>query len=454
MHAMEIKPQPRQAEFLKTRADIGLYGGAAGAGKSWSLIVEPTRNINNEKFGAIIFRRTYPEIKILGGLWDESTSIYMRLGGKPKESTLEWSFRNGMRLKFGHIQHEHSVYDYQGASIPFMAFDELTSFTEKQFFFLLSRNRSMCGVTPYVRATCNPDADSWVRNLIRWYIDENGDPIPSRSGKIRWFIRVDNDLVWADSPEELSLKYGADVMPKSFTFISANIYDNQALLQKDPGYLANLKSLSRVDRLRLLGGNWNVRASAGTMFRKEWFSVVDAVPADWVQEIRYWDRACTIPHEDNKDPDWTVGLRLLKYPNNTFLISDVIRFRNTPLQVKQYVKNTADLDSRNCMVGIEKDPGQAGEFEAGEYVRMLAGFDVRLNRVEKDKITRAKPISAQVEAGNVKVLRARWNDELFNELENFGEELKGHDDQVDALSGAFSVLTQSVTIFDFYKQHG
>jgi predicted phage terminase large subunit-like protein len=448
---LEIRPQPTQNLFLQTTADIALYGGSAGSGKSWSLVVEPLRNYDNDKFGAVIFRRTYPEIKVLGGLWDESCGIYPRLGATPRETTLEWNFNKGMRVKFGHLQHEHSVYDYQGASLPFMGFDELTSFTEKQFFFLLSRNRSTCGVSPYVRATCNPDADSWVKNLLLWYIDDNGDPIPARSGKIRWFIRVDDVLQWADSKEALMEKYGADVMPKSFTFISANIYDNQVLLKKDPGYLANLKALSRVDRLRLLGGNWNVRATAGSLFRKEWFPVVDAIPAGYAQAIRYWDRAATIPSEVNRDPDYSVGVKLLRYPNNTYLISDVVRLRDTPLQVKRTVGNMASHDGYQCIVGIEKDPGQAGVVEADDYVRMLSGFDVRLNKVEKDKITRAKPLSAQVEAGNVKVLRGHWNQDFFNELENFGEDSTGHDDQVDACSGAFQMLSQSGSMFDFFK---
>lgn len=448
---LRIVPQPTQQSFLSSVADIAVYGGAAGSGKSWSLLIEPLRNLKNAKFGGVIFRRTFSEVKMHGGLWDESMSLYPLLGGHPRENSLEWIFPRGMKLKFGHLQYDYDVYNYQGSSIPYIGFDELTSFTEKQFWFLLSRNRSMSGVPAYIRAGCNPDADSWVKTLIRWYIDDEGDPIPSRSGKLRWFIRLDDQIHWANSEEELITQFGEDAMPKSFTFISATIYDNTALLQKDPGYLANLKALSRVDRLRLLGGNWNVRATAGSLFRKEWFPVVDVLPAGHTGAIRFWDRAATKPNEVNKDPDWTVGVKLYRYPDNTYAIVDVIRFRDTPLQVRRFLKNTADLDTRDCIVGVAQDPGQAGVVEAQDYVRMLSGFDVRLYKEEKDKVTRAKPLSAQVEAGNIKVLKARWNEDFFSELENFGEDMTGHDDQVDAASGAFTLLTQAPNLFDFFR---
>ena len=83
-------------------------------------------------------------------------------------------------------------------------FDELTHFSAHQFFYMVSRNRSTCGVRPYIRATCNPDADSWVAEFLAWWIDqETGLPIPERAGVLRYYIRVSGKIVWADRPEEL-----------------------------------------------------------------------------------------------------------------------------------------------------------------------------------------------------------------------------------------------------------
>ncbi len=126
---------------------------------------------------------------------------------------------------------------------------------------MLSRNRSTCGVTPFVRATCNPDADSWVAKFIEWWIDPNtGYPIPERSGKIRWFIRRNETLYWANTRQELWEQFNLQTEeerqePRSVTFIASKLSDNQELLRVNPGYLANLKALSVIERERLLNGN-------------------------------------------------------------------------------------------------------------------------------------------------------------------------------------------------------
>ena len=120
-----------------------------------------------------------------------------------------------------------------------LCFDELTHFSAKQFWYMLSRNRTMCGIKPYVRATCNPDPDSWVAEFISWWIDqETGYPIPERSGVIRYMVRVGDAIHWADSPAELAHHTmlddsGAEVPipPKSVTFISAKLTDNKALMR-------------------------------------------------------------------------------------------------------------------------------------------------------------------------------------------------------------------------------
>jgi len=91
--------------------------------------------------------------------------------------------------------------------VPFIGFDELTHFTKKQFFYLLSRNRSTCGVRPYIRATCNPDPDSWVKELIEWRVDpETGYIIKERDGVIRYFTVDNSNIVRGDTREEVVKK--------------------------------------------------------------------------------------------------------------------------------------------------------------------------------------------------------------------------------------------------------
>jgi hypothetical protein len=239
---MQFKPQPGpQTEYFLNPADILIYGGSSGSGKTYSLLLDPIRRIHIPGFTSVIFRRTYPEIENEGGLWDESENIYPYLGGVPRESDLSWNFpKYNNNIKFAHMEYEKDKHKYQGSQICFLGFDEITHFTASMVFYMLSRNRSMCGIKPYVRATCNPDAESWVSEFIAWWIDQDtGYPIPERSGLLRWFIRDRDAIIWADSKEELRdlAPYipEEDFLPKSVTFIPAKLSDNPALLRKDPG---------------------------------------------------------------------------------------------------------------------------------------------------------------------------------------------------------------------------
>ena len=160
MATISAQPGP-QTEFLRTPADICIYGGAAGSGKTVALILEPVRHVRRvAKFNAVFFRRTTPQITNPGALWDESQNFYPRVGGTPYLGAREWRWPDGGKIKFSHLQFDATVYDWQGAQITLICFDELTHFTAHQFFYMVSRNRSTCGVRPYIRATCNPDADS------------------------------------------------------------------------------------------------------------------------------------------------------------------------------------------------------------------------------------------------------------------------------------------------------
>lgn len=428
-----------QFEFLANPSDLILFGGSAGSGKTYAILLDLLWYHDVPGFTAIVFRRTSPQITSPGGLWHASQELFRMFGGTPNQTTLEWRFPSGCVIKFSHLQHEKDIYSHQGAQYAGIYFDELVHFTKEQFFYMLSRNRSTCGIKPYVKMTCNPDANSWVRTLVDWWIDpDTGLAIKERSGCIRWFIMSNDEMIWSDDSEELKHAY-KDCLPKSFTFISASIFDNKKLLEIDPGYLANLHALSRVERERLLNGNWNIKPSAGLYFQKSYFEILDAIPATR-NIVRYWDRAAT-KKTDTNDPDFTVGIKLEKDINNIIYITDMVRMQDSPLGVQNVIKNTAIQDGINVQIGIEEDPGQAGIVDAEHLTRLLQGFNVKRNKVMRDKITRALPVSAQVEAGNIKVKKAKWNDEFFKELENFPE--GSHDDIVDALSGAFLLINEN-----------
>lgn len=443
-----IGPQPGpQTAFLASRADIAIYGGAAGGGKTYAELLECSRHVHTPGFGAVIFRRTTPQIRNEGGLWDESLKIFPLLGGVPKEHDLYWQFPAGTSVSLSHLEHDKTVLNWQGSQIPLICFDELTHFTQKQFWYMLSRNRSMCGVRPYVRATCNPDADSWVAELIAWWIDqETGYPIPERAGVLRWFVRIGDNIVWADRPEDLA-EYKAvnedgvmaPIPPKSLTFIPAKLTDNRALMKADPGYIANLMALPLVERERLLGGNWKIRAAAGLLFQRGWCQIIDVVPAGTFF-VRGWDLAAT-PKTETNDPDWTAGTKIGRTIDGRFIVAHHTRGRMRPSEVERLLVNTAQQDGFETEIALPQDPAQAGKAQAEHLIRLLAGFNVHARPISGDKIVRFSPFSAQAEAGNVLVLRGPWNDDWLTALESFPPPSNaGHDDDADATAEAFNAL--------------
>ncbi len=474
MTARLIGPQPGpQTEFLSSEADIVIYGGGAGGGKTWALLYEPCRHIIPTKeypygvtgFSGVVFRRTSPQIRNEGGMWDESVGLYPQFGADGLESILEWrfpkldlpqgGFLGGQTMRFASMQHEADKLDWQGAQIAFIGFDELTHFTETQFFYMLSRNRSTCGVRPYVRATTNPDADSWVAEFIAWWIDQDdtspnyGLPIKERAGVVRYFIREGGQVMWADTMAELEQFISVppemrthDFDPrhyiKSCTFIPASVYDNKILLATNPGYLGNLMALPEVERQRLLGMNWKVRAEAGKVFNREWFvgKILDIRPDKLGKSVRFWDKAATEDTENSKAA-YTVGLKVTEFPGG-FLVEDEQRGQWSAFKRNQIMLKTAEEDTIRTHIWVEQEPGSGGKESYQDSVKLLAGYIVRGERPTGDKVARAQGASAQAQAGRIYLMRGTWNKPFIEELHNFPDQrLK---DRVDALSGAINKL--------------
>jgi predicted phage terminase large subunit-like protein len=447
---IEVKPQPGpQTDFLATSADIAIYGGAAGGGKTWALLMEAIRYQEKvANFMAVFFRRTTPQIKNPGGLWDESVALYTGFA-KPRQQGLEWIFPMGGRVKMAHMEYEANAHDWQGSQVPLICFDELTHFTERQFWYLFSRNRSTTGVPAYIRASCNPDPDSWVAGFIEWWIDQDtGYAIPERSGVVRWFVRIGEKIEWDDSREALIQRFPI-LLPKSVTFIPSKLSDNRILMRKDPGYLANLMALGRVERERLLNGNWRVRAQAGSYFPRHLVGTIDAVPTDVIRWVRRWDLAATEVSEKNPSPDATAGVLMGLRRNGRVVIADGIHMRRNAHIVRDAIKSTAMRDKSMypaLTTVVPQDPGQAGKDQAASYIAFLAGYKAKAIRETGPKETRAEPLSAQWQAGNVDLVAGPWNRDYLQEMEGFPD--ADHDDYVDASSGAYYEMVSNVSDYE------
>lgn len=443
-----------QETFLASPADIVFYGGEAGSAKTSGLVLEGLRNHDVPKSGAIIFRRTSPQLEGPGSLWELMREWYPHAGGKCKESpVLKCKFPSGATVQLGHLQYEQNKVDHQGKGYSLIGFDELPHFSETQFWYLFSRCRSTSGIRSYIRATMNPDPDSWVKKLILWWLDDKGEYArPERSGVIRWFYRIDDALEWGDSAEELMARHpemvddnGDRIWPTSFTYILGKLADNKILLSKDPGYRARLMALPLVERERLLGkgagGNWLIKPAAGLYFRRNWFRTIDNVPDDLVVVVRGWDRAATQVTTDSPDPAWTRGVKMGVTSKGRFVVLHVASLRGSVHENLQLMVDTARQDGSGVKVLTWQDPGQAGKVENTLTKGWLSGFRVESMVAREDKLVYAGPFSTQVEAGNVDLVSGRWVEEFLSELERFPD--GKHKDQVDAASRAFMGLHNS-----------
>lgn len=445
--AFQLAPQAGpQTQFMASSADIIIYGGAAGGGKTYALLLEALRHKDVKSFGAVIFRHNYNQITAEGGLWDASQKIFNQVpdAHSRKSPKLHWRFDGGAKLSFAHIERDEDLKSWQGTEIAYIGFDELTHFTKHQFLYMLSRNRTTCGIRPYVRATCNPDVDSWVAEFISWWIDqETGYAIPERSGQIRWMVVLNDIIYWGDTPEELAKKYEVNVEDcKSVTFIASRLEDNKILMDSDPGYLANLKAMTEVDMERLLRGNWKIKAAAGSFFKRSQVGeILTEVPKDLVAVCRGWDLAATDKDEDD-EAAFTAGVLMGRRENGRFVIIDVINRQLKAGDVRSTVLVTAKMDHAKyawCRQRLPQDPGQAGKDQKASYMEMLAGFDVHMIPESGDKSTRAEPMAAQWQHGMFDLVAGEWNEAYLNQLESFPD--SKWKDMVDASSSAFNEIT-------------
>ena len=417
--------------FLSNPADIAIYGGAAGGGKSFGLLLEPLRHVTtNSGFYAVFFRRSTTQIRNPGGLWDESVQLYPYAGGIPVQTILEWKWNGGGRVKMAHLEHEKTVSEWQGSQVCLIGFDELCHFTETQFFYMLSRNRSKCGVRPYVRATCNPDADSWVATFISWWIDHNGYAIEERAGVLRWFVRIKGEIKWADSKEECIELYGKkelakdhkrQVKPKSVTFIPAKLDDNPALTEADPDYEANLDALDIVSQARLKDGNWKIKWDSGMeIFREQSLLDENGLPVDAPENGDYVYCTIDTAMKEGAKNDGTAAVYWLrsKYSGAPLTILDWEFFQMEGSLLEFWLPSVfvrlnelaVKHKARHGSIGAfieDKSSGTVILQQAQRRGLPATAIDGKLTALGKSE--RAISVSGYVHRGNVKISKEAYN---------------------------------------------
>ena len=442
-----------QKKFLETMADIAMYGGGAGGGKTYGMLLDFIRHVNAKAkhVKGLFLRRTTPELTGQGGAWDNASEMYAGIAGL-NESKLTASFGLGTVLKFDHLQHLKDLARYQSQQLDIIYFDELCHFLRKMFFYMLSRNRSAYStVKPYIRACMNPEADHWVfHDFLKpgGYVGDDGFPIEKMSGVIKYFYYHADQVMFGDTKEELKKRFPAQPEdPLSFTFIPSLVTDNKILMERDKTYVAKLESMPYVMKMRLRYGNWSVKEDAGRYFSKSSFKVVqkEELPKN-LYCIRYWDMAGTKPEQGKKvssSQARTASVLLgLDTDSGNFYILDVTDELLLPKEVEDRVISLGKMDGVYVIVGLSQDPGQAGKFQVEYYVERLEynSLTTWVARETGSKEARANPVAQKARHGFFHIVESEWNDRFLVQAENFpGDRM----DMVDALSGGFAYFVDN-----------
>lgn len=400
------EPFLKQKVFLRYEGMEALYGGKAGGGKSDALLMAALQYVDVPGYSAILFRNTYADLALPGALMDRSHEwLDEQDGPRWLTSRATWLFPSGATITFGYLEKPNDHLRYKGMEVQFIGFDEVTEIREKQYLYLFSRLRKPKGsfalgkVPLRVRAATNP-APNWVR---RRFIEE---------GKT-------NDRL----------------------YVPAGLRDNPFIDQE--GYEKALQKLDPVERARLQDGDWYAEEE-GAKFSRDKFKIVspdDLPDGAFRNMVRYWDLAATEVSQSNPDPDWTAGA-LVSLLDGYMIIHDIRRFRRNSAGVEQGIQQTAREDGIYTKIRMEQEGGATGKMTIDHFARhVLLGYDFDGWPTKKDKEKRADPWAAKTNRGEVLLVNGPWVTSFLDEAVSFGGATAGHDDQIDAVSGAFEFLT-------------
>jgi predicted phage terminase large subunit-like protein len=258
---------------------------------------------------------------------------------------------------------------------------------------------------PFARGATNPEPN-WVKDLIRWWLTDDGYADPKKSGVIRWLYRYDDYCYWfdtqADAYADLRDKgLSQHIHPMSFTFIPSKLDDNQILLQNDPSYYSKLSSLPTIERKRLLEGNWFVKPT-GKVFKPDDFQIYALLPDELDVKILTIDTA----QNTKSANDYTVCQCWGRKFNRAYLINQMRGKFDFSMQ-EQIIYNMYLQEKPNWVL-IEH---AANGLPLFQNLRKK-GVPIMTITRKKDKYQRAMEVQGYVQSGFVyiKPSSAYYND--------------------------------------------
>jgi len=326
-----------QTKVFKCEADIAIMGGAMGAGKSYSLILEVMKHITDPHFRCGIFRKSRANILCPGGLWEELLEVTASRGIpiKTNRHELKMTFPSGAIVQFGHANHPNFKQYLKGTQYTAIFIDEGDEFDEEIFKFLMARLRSKSTVKPYMRITTNP-SEGWIKKMIKPFLNEEEYPITTECGKIKYLYFINNEPIVKESKDDFIKDHGLakeDIQHiRTFTFIAGRVDENKKLLETNKEYISNLKTLSDHERDRYLYGWWGELPKDG-MFQEKDFSYYTGFPDRADRYIICIDTAlkCSVRN------DYTVATSWAFKKNKLYLI-DMLRGKWSYASMKERVE--------------------------------------------------------------------------------------------------------------------
>ena len=358
-----------------------LYGGAAGGGKSDAIIVEALRQVDNPNYRALILRKTYPQCR---ELIIKSLRIYQSAYPDAEYNGSEhyWKFPSGAKIYFGSMPNQLSYLSYQGLSYSYIAFDELTHFTLEEYEYMISRNRADGeGLRVYIRATANPGGigHGWVKERF----------ITSSPPNVPYTVK-----------SEVVDKNGKKItLERQRIFIPSSVFDNEALLANDPGYLANLAMLPDSQKKALLYGDWDsYEGQVFTEFKNNPDGYESKLNTHVIKPFkipRTWRRYRTFDFGYSRP--FAVQWWAIDYDGRAYLYRQLYGGTNTPnqglrwepRQIARKIREIEDeLEAGNTITGIA-DPSIWDESRGkdGTVIRMFEEEGVFFEKGKNDRLS-------------------------------------------------------------------
>ena len=385
-----------QEQFLSSASTITCYSGAMGAGKTFAIILNMVKFAAMKNSTISYFRRTVPELRAPGGVWQEATGIFRKMFPdvkiRDREMTIFIPSTNSL-IKFSSLQHISDVQKALGSQYSVIIFDEAVTFEPFEEFILplLGRLRNAAvDYEPQMFWATNPKFDHGIYHWLKdFYLDDEGIPFDDRSNIERYFVLENNKPIWFSTEEEAltycKVKYpnqkeGEEIKPRTFRSIKAHVTHNVKLMKANPGYIANLYALPDIKRRIYLDGSWTAREEEAGYFRRDFCEMINYPPLDKVKRVRSYDVASALPSTANPDPDWTRGVLMTKNSDSKYTIEDIVSLRDRPHKVEQLIFDTAENDPPGTTVVLSIDPGAAGVAYANGLKARLAEKGVLCQR--------------------------------------------------------------------------